>query len=217
MSRPVRVAIENDYAVVVAGIAAMLVPFRERVVVEELDSGLPVSKPVDILLYDTFGRMQADDSRVVKSANGMARRVVAFSWNADPGLISRAVERGVAGYIAKSATPDEIVSALERIHDGELVVQVGEGAQAQSRGFEGAWPGQEHGLTDRESEILALITQGYSNTEIAERVFLGINTVKTHIRKLYRKIGATRRAEAVLWGIDHGFRPDVERHVRTRT
>ena len=53
-----------------------------------------------------------------------------------------------------------------------------------------------------------LITQGLSNQEIAERSYLSINSVKTYIRTAYRKIGVTRRAQAVAWGMRHGFEPD---------
>ena len=57
------------------------------------------------------------------------------------------------------------------------------------------------------------ITQGLSNQEIAQRCYLSINSVKTYIRTAYRKIGAERRAQAVLWGIKHGFEPDILRRV----
>jgi NarL family two-component system response regulator LiaR len=53
-----------------------------------------------------------------------------------------------------------------------------------------------------------LITQGLSNAEIAERTHLSINSIKTYIRSCYRRIGASSRTNAVLWGIEHGFRPD---------
>ena len=53
--------------------------------------------------------------------------------------------------------------------------------------------------------MLALICQGLSNEEIGRHVFLGINTIKTHIRHLYRKIGATSRSQAVIWGLQRGF------------
>ena len=59
-STPIRVAIVNDYEIVVAGVAAMLAPHRDRVVVVELDSGLPVVSDVDVILYDTFGQVQGD-------------------------------------------------------------------------------------------------------------------------------------------------------------
>ena len=72
----------------------------------------------------------------------------------------------------------------------------------------GVWPGQSQGLTARESEVLSLITQGLSNQEIADRCYLSINSVKTYIRTAYRKMGVTRRSQAVLWGLAHGFEPD---------
>ena len=67
------------------------------------------------------------------------------------------------------------------------------------------------GLSERESEILALITQGLSNQEIADRAYLSINTVKSYVRSAYRKINVDSRTQAVLWGIDHGFKPDHRR------
>jgi len=73
------------------------------------------------------------------------------------------------------------------------------------------WPGRGEGLTDRESEVLALITQGMSNAEVADLTYLSPNTIKTYIRSIYRKIGASSRTQAVLWGVEHGFRPDKRR------
>lgn len=210
MSSPVRVAIANDYAVVVAGVAAALAPYADRIEIVELDSGLPLASAVDVLLYDTFGQIQADSIDVEAISNGLAKRVVVFSWNVQPELVSRAWETGIAGYIAKTVSAEELVDLIERVHGGERVSP----PVADLPGTFGSWPGREHGLTDREAEIMALITQGYSNDEIARHVYLGVNTVKTHIRKAYRKIGVTRRAEAVVWGIDHGFRTDTARVVR---
>lgn len=60
-------------------------------------------------------------------------------------------------------------------------------------------------LSHREEEILRLITQGHTNQEIAETLFIALNTVKTHIRSLYHKIGVTSRTHAVLWGVRHGY------------
>lgn len=65
-------------------------------------------------------------------------------------------------------------------------------------------------LTARESEVLALIADGVSNSEIASRLYLGMNTVKTYIRSAYRKIGVTTRSQAILWAIDRGLRHPIE-------
>ena len=73
------------------------------------------------------------------------------------------------------------------------------------------WLGRHEGFTDRESEILALITQGKSNADVAAVTFLSPNTVKSYIRTIYRKIDVASRTQAVLWGVKHGFTPDHDR------
>ena len=86
-------------------------------------------------------------------------------------------------------------------------------AEAEQDVEAGDWPGREHGLTQRQAEVVALITQGLTNQEIAERVFLSPNTVKTYVRSAYRKIGVERRSQAVLWGVANGFEPEALRTV----
>ena len=75
------------------------------------------------------------------------------------------------------------------------------------------WTGPDaaEGLSDRESEILALITQGKSNAEVAKITFLSPNTIKSYVRTIYRKIGVSSRTQAVLWGVRHGFVPGDSR------
>ena len=65
--------------------------------------------------------------------------------------------------------------------------------------------GGDRGLTEREAQVLSLVGQGLSNAEIALDLYLSPNTVKSYIRTAYRKIGATRRAEATAWAITHGL------------
>lgn len=214
MASPIRVAVVNDYEIVVAGVAAMLAPHHERVNVVELDSGLPVVSDVDVILYDTFGQVQGDGVDLEDLVHGTDARVVIFSWNLQPDLVRKAIDRGAAGYASKGLSADEIVTVLEAVHDGETVTPR-ESAESVDRGAAGEWPGREHGLTAREAEVLALITQGLSNQEIAERTYLSINSVKTYIRTAYRKIGVARRSQAVAWGMRHGFEPDRMRSIDT--
>ncbi|GCD90031.1 response regulator transcription factor [Nocardioides sp. LS1] len=209
---PLRIAVLNDYELVVAGIAAVLGPFSDRVVVVELDSRMPVVSDVDIVLYDTFGQVQGDALDVEELVPHGAARLVVFSWNLDPGLIERAVSHGVAGYLSKGLSGEEIVDALERIAAGERVLP--DPATRADEDF-GRWPGDTVGLSARESEMLALIVRGLPNKEIATRAGLSINSVKTYIRTAYRKIGVTTRAQAVVWAMAHGFEPDRFRAVRT--
>jgi len=213
-SAPIRVAIVNDYEMVVAGVAAMLAPHHDRVNVVELDSGLPVLSEVDVILYDTFGQIQGDGVDLEDLVHGTDARVVIFSWNLQPELVRKAVERGASGYLSKGMSAESIVTCLEAVHGGETIVPR-ESAESVDHGAAGEWPGREFGLTAREAEVLALITQGLSNQEIADRTYLSINSVKTYIRTAYRKIDVTRRSQAVAWGMRHGFEPDRMRSVDT--
>ena len=205
---PIRIAIANDYSIVVAGLATVLVPYEDRVRVVELDSQVPVEADVDIVLYDTFGQRQGRDMDLRSLHVGSARFAV-YSWNTQPELVEAALDNGAAGYLSKGLDADQLVSGLERIAAGERVTPETDGMPDGDA--VGSWPGQAEGLSARESEVLALLCQGLSNQEIADRGFIGLNTVKTHLRTVFGKIGVDSRTRALLWGIDHGFRPDVLR------
>ena len=201
----------DDYDVVVAGVAHMLDGYRDRVVVAELDSNQPVDDVVDIALYDSFAQPESDHDEIsALVANPRARRVVVYTWNFHPDLIAGARRQGVHGYLSKALSARDLVAALEAIHAGEVVVSDQPPRRARSApGLD--WPGRREGLTDRESEILALITQGKSNADVARLTFLSPNTVKSYIRSIYRKIDVGSRTQAVLWGVGHGFTPDHHR------
>jgi DNA-binding NarL/FixJ family response regulator len=209
--QPVRIAIANDYEIVVAGVASLLSRFGDRVRVVELSANMQVASDVDVVLYDTFGQVQGDGFDLDDLLHGSGAKVAVFSWNVQPELVERALARGVRGYISKALTAEEIVASLEAIHRGEIVTEMRE--LEVEGGESGDWPGQEFGLTQREAEVLALITQGLTNQEIADKAYISINSVKTYVRTAYRKIGVSRRAQAVSWGIDHGFRPQRARMV----
>lgn len=210
---PIQLAVTDDYEVVVSGLAKMLERYRDRVQVVELDMGTQVRRPVDIVLYDTFGQAQGDGEALAHLLGASSiGSVVVYTWNFQPDLVRASLEAGVKGYLSKTLPASELVEALERVHAGETVVS----AEGTSGPIAGEWPGREEGLTPREAEVLALITQGLSNNEIAQQTHLSINSVKSYIRTGYRKIGVTSRSQAVLWGVRHGFEPDHRRIVVDR-
>jgi DNA-binding NarL/FixJ family response regulator len=203
----IRVALVNDYELVLRGLADMLQPFADELEIVQMDARQRVTVDVDVALYDTFAQPEPDDEDVSRmAANPRIRTVAVFTWKMDQDLIDAAVRRGATGYFAKSISGTELADGLRRVAAGERVI--GEPRRRVPSGPGVDWPGREDGISDRQSEILALITQGKSNLEIAELTHLSVNTVKTHIRTLYSKIGAVNRVDAVLWGSENGFRPD---------
>jgi DNA-binding NarL/FixJ family response regulator len=174
---PVRIAVVNDYEIVVAGVAALLEPFSDRVEVVELAANAQVVSDVDVVLYDTFGQVQGDGIDLEDLVHGSGAKVVIFSWNLQPGLVEAAIARGARGYLSKALNGEDLVKGIENVHGGEIVTELR--ALDENRADRGAWPGREHGLTQREAEVVALITQGLTNQEIADRAYISINSVKT--------------------------------------
>ncbi|SOD72518.1 LuxR family two component transcriptional regulator [Jatrophihabitans sp. GAS493] len=207
---PITVALVDDYDVVLRGVANMFDQYRDRILVVELDANESVDDVVDIVLYDSFAQPESDHEEIrVLIANPRARRVVVYTWNFRPDLIDSARRQGVRGYLSKTMPAAELVAALEAVHAGEVIISDPPPRARSAVGLQ--WPGLGEGLTDRESEILALITQGRSNAEVAALTYLSPNTVKSYIRIIYRKINVASRTQAVLWGVDHGFTPDHHR------
>ncbi|WP_145229035.1 response regulator transcription factor [Rudaeicoccus suwonensis] len=210
----VRVAIVNDFEIVAAGLAAMLEPFTDRVEIIEVASLLEVASEVDVVLYDAFSRGRVVGP-VEKTVNMTSARVAIYTWNLHEQLVAEGLANGAAGFISKAIAAEDLVTAIEQIHAGRTVVHLPVNAEQEEQATsKGAWPGREFGLTARESEVLALVASGLSNQEIAERIYISINSVKSFIRHAYRKIEVTSRSQAVLWAIRHGF---VPRSARTRT
>ncbi|GAB2591064.1 helix-turn-helix transcriptional regulator [Microlunatus antarcticus] len=207
MPNPITIAVVDDYDVVVLGVARMLEQYPERVQVAELSTTQTVDRPVDIVLYDAFAQPETDAADLQQFLdNPLAGRTVVYTWNFQAQLVEQVQKLGLHGYLSKALPARDLVSSLERIHGGEVVISDPPGRARSATGLD--WPGRGEGLSDRESEILALITQGKSNADVAAITFLSPNTIKSYVRTIYRKIGVGSRTQAVLWGVRHGFSPD---------
>jgi two-component system, NarL family, response regulator LiaR len=197
----------NDYAVVVAGVAKMLAPYTDRIQVEHLHGTPQDDGEVDVILFDTFGYQGRPGQDLAELVVTGGAKLVVFSWTTDDRAIAVALQAGAAGYVSKTVTAEELAQALEDVHAGLTVTQTGAEAQVAERsaGSRAAWPGHDHGLSSREAEVLALIAEGLTNDEVADKLYLSLNTVKTYIRTGYQKIGVSRRSQAVVWALQHGF------------
>ncbi|MDX6311797.1 MAG: hypothetical protein QOF44_1261 [Streptomyces sp.] len=147
-------------------------------------------------------------------------QVVVLTTYADDNSLFPALRAGARGYLTKDAGGDEIVRAIKAVVAGEA----GLAPQVQRRLLErlsaqaaeaGEGPGVPEapelpdGLTVREAEVLALVAQGLSNSEIASRLYVSVTTVKTHINNLFAKTGARDRAQAVKYAYQHGITDGV--------
>ncbi|HEY0450437.1 response regulator transcription factor [Actinophytocola sp.] len=213
---PVRVVLVDDHEMVLQGLKSMLTPFRGRIRVVGQAIGAEDAVRVvsglnpDIVLCDV--RLQ--------SASGLdlcrrllelepSRRVVLLSVYDDEQYLFQAVRAGAVGYLLKKITGEELVRQLERVRDGERVIDsalAGRAVDTAARLAAGEfWPGARHGLTHRESEVLSLMVTGISNRGIAQRLIVGEETVKSHLRSIYRKLEVSDRAGAVAVALREGI------------
>ena len=207
----VSVTVVDDYEVVARGVEKVINDSRFPIRVVEFALNKQPRENIDIALVDTFGAGEIHTIPLADLRVGWIDKLVVYTWNTDPYLVQVALSNGVAGYLHKGLPQDHLCQSLMRIHAGETVVDLGGTAPPAALD----WPGRtEYGLTPGESEVLALITRGKSNSEIAEACFISINTVKYRIRHLYRKIGVSTRAQAVAWALKHDCDIDVVRKKR---
>lgn len=203
-ARPISVVVLSDQAVIAAGVERLLEPYADRVVVVDDSS----ADDDAVVLYDVFGLYigkEEDFERVVKKHPD---RVLAMSRVLQPGLTARALDLGAVASVSVGLEAPDLVAAIEAFAAGHL--QDGSQADLDNQADRRRQLGRDVDLTPREQEVLGLIVRGLSNDELAAELYLSINTVKTLIRSIYRKIDVTSRAQAVAWGVEHGFPTGAE-------
>jgi DNA-binding NarL/FixJ family response regulator len=211
-----RVLLVDDHQMVIDGLRAMLANYPTRVEVVGDCSTLEAvlarlrSDPPDVVLLDVRLRGQSGldiCSEVVRVRP--QTRVVFLTVYDDEQYLFQALRLGAAGFLLKRVTGGELVEHLERARDGEIVIDpsmAGRVALAAARLQSGEfWPGAHLGLSQRESEVLQLMVGGLSNRAIAQRLFVGEETVKSHTRSIYRKLEVGERAQAVAVALREGL------------
>jgi DNA-binding NarL/FixJ family response regulator len=165
----------------------------------------------DVVLMDL--RMPRTDGVAatarITAAHPGTRVVVLTTYAGDEHILA-ALRAGALGYLTKDAGRVQIAQAVRAAAAGQSVLD----AAVQQRLVAAASdpparPPLPDGLTARETEVLGLIAAGLSNREIAERLFVTEVTVKSHVNRLFAKIGARDRAQAVRYAYEHGLRPDA--------
>jgi DNA-binding NarL/FixJ family response regulator len=159
----------------------------------------------EVVLYDVFALLDDDTTDLDHWIKETASTVVALTRPLRPDLGALALERGAAAAVGLGASADEIVSVVLSACEGTLDDSpVAFAAERETR------LGELTGLSPRETDVLRLVVQGLSNHEIADELYLSVNSIKTYIRSAYRKIGVTTRPQVIAWCVRHGFRPSAE-------
>lgn len=216
VSRPVRLLLVDDHEVVRQGLVAMLARYAQRIRIvgeagdADLAERLALNLKPDVVLCDVrlAGASGLDlCQRLIEQMP--SARVVMLSVYDDPQYLYQALRAGAAGYLLKQVSGEALASFVERAAAGEVVIDgslAGRVALTAARLQSGEfWPGAGLGLSQRESEVLELLVAGLSNRAIAGRLILGEETIKTHLRGLYRKLEVGDRAAAVTVALREGL------------
>ena len=215
MPKPIRVVLVNDYMIVLEGLRALLKSSEPEIEVVEIDVRKGPRRGVDVTLLDTYGELESLGERVrslgADSGNGA---IVVFSFSDRPEAVRRAMRAGAQGFISKAVPRQQIIDGIDAAARGERVVLTQRSQHAQ---IDEAlrWPGREIGLTERESELLSLLSTGMTNRELGSHLYVSENTIKTQLRSLYAKLGVRNRAQAASLA-GRGILGDHRRQTQAR-
>ena len=208
----VRVMIVDDHAIWRQGVRSMLVD-TEFEVVGEAGSGkeaVEVARAVDPQLILLDIRMAGGDGldalQALKASDPMYIVVMLTTYD-NPKYMARAVAGGAAGYVLKGVERDELISAMRAVVTGELLLSKQELVRSL-RGVSEFSTGEQEliePLTDREQEVLRLLSTGLNNREIAPILFIAETTVKTHVEHIIGKLGVSDRVQAAVWAARRGI------------
>lgn len=210
----IRVGLADDDDLIRAGLRMILEQTEDFSVVATAANGreavaLAAGQEVDVMLMDVrMPVMDGIEATRQITASGGPRVIILTTFELDE-YVFEALRAGASGFLLKRTPPQELIEAIRVVAAGEALL-----APSVTRRLIEAFvdrqpaavdPGRIESLTDREREVLELIARGLSNQELAERLFIADNTVKTHIKRILLKVGARDRAQAVVIAYECGL------------
>lgn len=212
-AKPIRVLLADDHAVVRQGIRQFLETSASVTVVAETADGLEALRLIrehrpDVAVLDIQmpGQSGIEVTRTIRSERLPVGVLILTAFD-DPPYIKAVLQAGANGYVLKTADAREIVEAVQAVYDGQSVLDP---AIARKLMAQLAAPRAEayvEPLTDRELEVLRLAAKGYTNKAIGAELSISDRTAQGHLAKIYDKLGACSRTEAVMRAVALGWIP----------
>jgi NarL family two-component system response regulator LiaR len=204
---PIRVLLVDDHTMVRRGLATFIKVYDDLELAGEATNGeeaiqvcaevLPDVVLMDIVMPDMDG---VTATRAIREQYPEVQ-VIALTSFKDKGLVQDALQAGAIGYLLKDVSADELAQAIRAAHAGRGILSP-EAAQALVRNAaQRPMPG--HDLTKRERDVLALLVEGLSNTQIAARLVVSPSTIKSHVSHILAKLGVSSRTEAAALAVRH--------------
>ena len=212
----ITVLLADDDVLVRQGLRVLVESADDLTVVAEAADGgqaveLAAATRPDVVVMDVRmpGRDGIDATREISSWESPRPRVLVLTTFDLDEIVHDALEAGADGFLLKRSTPDELIAGIRTVAAGDALISA-----TLTRRLLGYVATKKSGaagsqlvvpLTDREAEVLRYLTEGLSNAEIAEKLVIGHETVKTHVKRICMKTGARDRTQAVVWAFQTGF------------
>lgn len=204
----IRIVVVDDHDVVRKGVIAYLETEEDFEIVGEASSGeegieVVLKQNPDVVLMDLImeNGNGIDATKRIKEVLPDCKVIVLTSYYDDKQIFP-VLEAGAFSYLLKTASAEDIVSAIKKAYHGENVIEPKVAHKVMTR-FQGKQSTLHDQLTDRELEVLICLANGATNQEIADQLFIGIKTVKTHVSNILRKLEVHDRTQAAVYAHRH--------------
>ncbi len=193
------------------GLRAILADYPEYIVIGDAsDIGtaelILKDHPADLLIIDADFRTEEASENISRIAEKkLSKRVIVLTLTKSKQEFLKAIQSGINGYLLKDEEIDHLLESLKKIHAGRFIVSELMVDKLVEFVIEKNKFPKNLLLSTRELEVLLLLQNGYSNNQISKELFITENTIKTHIKHIYKKMSVSNREEAIvkgiLWGI----------------
>ncbi len=211
LQRPIRLLLVDDHRMLREGLRRSMETYGFTVVGESSDGeeGVRMARALepDVVLMDvTMPVLDGVEAtrRIRQSCPGT--RVVMLTMHADREVLAKAIRVGASGYLVKDASTDEVAEAVRAAAngDGALSPEFARSMLREARTLVSPAP-SEPVISKREEEVLQLVADGLSTTEVASKLYISVKTVKNHLASIYQKLDSADRTQAVVRAVRMGI------------
>ena len=206
---PIKLIIADDHELILQGLVSIFEDVENIEVIAEANNGQELLRYIDALnpdvvfidldmpIMDGFASLKAIEEKQYPC------KKIMLTMHQEKSLITKAIELGADGYLLKTALPQEIVDAVNRVFSGQKAFSSDVTLSLLNGDSNSRNSDESKILTERELEIVALIAKGKSNKEIADELFISHRTVDTHRSNLMKKLEINNVAKLIRWAIDN--------------
>lgn len=207
----IKLLIVDDHEMVRLGLTSYFSVLKDIKVIGEAENGaegvkMALTSYPDVILMDlVMDTMDGIEATEVILEEWPEAKILILTSFIDDEKVYPAMEAGASGYLLKTSSASEIAEAIRRTYSGEAIIEEKVSKKIQEDEQNGSRRKLHEDLTNREFEVLRLIADGLSNQEIADKLFITLKTVKTHVSNILSKLEVSDRTQATIYAFKHNI------------